>query len=161
MATEKMTIVKKGSRISVHGSFKKACEAYGWNYEGYNKRFQKEIDEHRLMKVPVGVTINCFIMLDHCTMKSTLQSVYNIDSSEHEVTFCTAKGKQYQVTVYSSERYEPENIIDGMVESGGYYWKEATEVVDVKTWTEDGDELEIKFDSWTEKELLNIIDLSE
>lgn len=158
MATENITVVKKGNRISVHSSFKKACEAYGWNYDGFGKRFQEEVDGHKIRKIPMGVTINCFILVDFCASHKSSQIVSKMDSSTYEVTFSTMD-EEYRIEVLTSEEYEPENIIDGQVESGGYYWDNPTEVLKVEKITDDGP-IEVKIDKWTENELLNLVDLN-
>lgn len=160
MAKEKMTVVKKGGRMSVHGSFKTACIAYGWDYEGFGKRFQSDIDGHKLTKIPVGVTINCFLMLDHCAKYRKIQSFEETKDGTCMVDF-SGPDRTFFVEVNTITKSEESNIIDGQEESPAHEWEEAENVCRVFQVTDDDKIIDINIDPWTEQELLNLIDLSE
>ncbi len=53
-----MTLVRKGFKFSLHGSFKKACKAYGWDYKSLMKKgLPATVGKYRIEKMPVEKTI--------------------------------------------------------------------------------------------------------
>ena len=66
MAVKKVTIVKKGSVYSIHGSFKTVCQMYGWNHADLtqkNRGVPDSVDGCQIIKVPMEVSMYSLAVL--------------------------------------------------------------------------------------------------
>jgi hypothetical protein len=145
-----IVVTDQNGTFSIHTSWKKACEEYGFKY---NKNRPKYIDGYKIDKHPIGVTIQCLELLEFITRKDIEQTVdYNEDNN---FTIAVSHGKtNYFVNVVASQYYEQDDFDGAGQPYGGYYayFPEKIVSVELKDNT-------IELDEYTTKKLLTFINI--
>lgn len=153
-----MITVKKGSQTSLHGSFKKACKSYGWNY---NKLIRggipNRIESYKITKVETEITIDSMQLRRFMEKSFIIENDFDEDWREHAgndvpVVFDFFKDDEFKYSISTS--FYIREIRDVASTSNGYvgdldmttYEPELNEIVSV--YDDKGDE--IKLDLKTE-----------
>lgn len=134
------TVVSKGGSFSIHSSFKAACADYDWDHESFKGRFQSEIGDYTIKKHPEGTTIDCIELINFIARKGVKTKVDNYSHMPVCLVDVTGYNKEYRIEF----RTQDKNLI-----ALNNVWIISDETAS----------LSIKFDSYTEKELLNLINL--
>ncbi len=166
MATRFKTIVSNGDGFSIHSSFKNACSDYGWNYESYKGRFQSQIGDYTIKKHPEGTTIDCLELINLVArdgVKTSISKTFDSTIAENIYLIeISGYNKEYKIQFTFDVIREPANEVttDRGVEviDGEHFYDELTSVLSIFKW-DDENPFAIKFDAYTEKELLNLITL--
>lgn len=154
-----VTIVTKKHQFSIHSSFKKACEAYEWDYDSFKgKPTPSKIDDYGIKRHPKETTIDCIEMIERCAMCKEEQ-IHEYEGMNWIIEFPFGE-PSYFVEVEVKEVLhtvgDPDNETDE-------YFTEPTKVVSVWSYNEehDDDKVEVKVDEYTKDQLLNLVDFSE
>lgn len=130
-------IVKQGKKMSVHSTLSKAYKAYSWNnYK--NERTQRlpfKKEGYTIKKVPTGVSILCFDLLELMHSKHTVASLTRSD-----LVFTVI------ITGYNKEYHIAMN-----------YDMDLDEVTKVQQVVDHIEEQEISTDSWTNQQIINTV----
>ena len=98
------TLIKKDGIVSVHTSFQKACDAYGWDRAevvGYKKTVPEEYKGYSISKQQTDLTVPCIALREFLETKGVSSSDYE---PEHEdelktVIFDLGEERDYIVEV--------------------------------------------------------------
>lgn len=162
MATENVTIVSRKGDFSIHASFKKACLAYGWNYEQYKGRVQNQIDDYLIHKIPLEVTIDCLQLMEIMTRNEAVIKSEKNEDGLYVVTISTIN-HEYKIVCDYETIHEPANYVQTdrgrEMEYAAYDYDELTEVQMAFKIDEDGNGEAIELDDYTNDFILNYIEI--
>lgn len=132
-------VIKKGKKMSVHSTLSKAYQAYGWdNYKKDRiKRMPYKKDAYKVQKVPTGVSIVCFELLDWMASKSTV--ILQDDKTDFNHIILACYDFEVRFTLGAADINGTEELISVL------------EVQDMNT------KKLIKTDAWTNEQIINLI----
>lgn len=160
-------IVSRGQRLSVFSTLSKAYELNGWGEDNYKKDRTKPLPYmvhgvYKVQKVPAGVTISCFELLETISAKSTVQQ-WTKDGGKYIVSV-HAYSRSYDLEVEYDTKHEPADYHNGdrgrEEVRAAYDYDVPTAITSAAEMCEDGPK-KILLDKWTEEQLLNYINLGQ
>lgn len=156
-------VITKGKHIAVYGNLKQACNREGWQDEYDKLRGRTTPYDHNgciVYRIPTGVTISCFELLEVMASKNTVQKTTK--EAGFYLVSVQAYDREYELEVDYTTEHEPANVIPtdrGMEEeSPAHDYPVATAVTSAVELTEDGPK-KIHLDKWTEGQVLNHVRL--
>lgn len=103
-----LIVIRKGLKISVHGSFKKACKSYGWDYSKLIRSgVPSKVDGYRVEKIETEVTIESMMIRELLQSNPKITNDFDEDWAEHSgesvvVEFEIHKGSRVKYIVVAS-----------------------------------------------------------
>lgn len=157
-------VMSKGTRLAVFPTLSKAFEAHGW--PDYDKQRTKAMPYYRdgikVQKVPSGVSISCFELLEAISSRKAVQQ-WTKDGDVYQVSVHTYS-RTYELEVEYDTKHEPANVITTdrgrEEESPAHDYDVATAIRSAEELTDD-DKKKIHLDKWTEEQVLNHIQIGE
>lgn len=156
--------MKKGSRLAVFPTLKKAFDAEGWtNYDKERTRSMPYFrDKIEVQKVPAGVSISCFELLEIIGNKKT--AISHAKQGSIYLFTIEAYNREYELTVEYDTRHEIADYHNGdrgVEEVGKAYDYDVPIAINLaQEMGEDGPKI-IHLNKWAEDQLLNYINLEE